>query len=136
MEQFAPVPLSVYNSNTNNPNTVTKQELPKFKPDQNPTYQKITVKKENIHHLIASAIPLPDKILESPRILLSIFNTKFFDGLETGVLLKEFLQHLKREDVAIPDIYFMLIDAVSIGPDLVINSHAKAKERDCILLQI
>ena len=50
------------------------------------------------------------------------------DGRETGVLLKDFAQRLKCKNVAIPDIYFTLLDAVSITPNLVVNSHAKGKE--------
>ena len=56
-------------------------------------------------------------------------NTISLDGLETAVLLKDFAQHLKREDEALPDMYLTLLDAVSVTPDLVINSYAKAKER-------
>ena len=40
MEQFVLVPLSVYNSSTS-PTTVTRQELPKYKPEQTPTYHKV-----------------------------------------------------------------------------------------------
>ena len=47
MEQFFLVTLSVYNS-TNNPTNVTKQELPKSKPEQNPTCQKDTIKKQKL----------------------------------------------------------------------------------------
>ena len=46
------------------------------------------------------------------------------------MLLKDFAQHVKRKDVAIPDICFILLDAVSITTDLVINSHAKSKEKE------
>ena len=49
--------------------------------------------------------------------------------METGVLLKEFAQRLKRKNVPIPDMYFTLLDATSIAPNLVVNSHAKGKER-------
>ena len=128
MEQFVLVPLSVYNS-SNNPTIVSKQELPKYKPEQNPTYQKDTIKKEINQQLTTSATPLLNKILESPRIKLSNSNTLILDGIETGVLLKDFAQHLKRKNVPIPDIYFTLLDAASITPDLVINRHAKGKER-------
>ena len=90
MEQFVLVPLSVYNSSSNNPTIVTKQELPKYKPEQNPTYQKDTIKKEINQQLTTSATPLLNKILESPRIKLSNSNTLILDGIETGVLLKDF----------------------------------------------
>ena len=61
----------------------------------------------------------------------------FLDGIRTGVLLKDFAQHLKRKDVAILDIFFILLDAVTINPDLVIHSYAKFKvRRDWILFKI
>ena len=126
MEQFVLVPLSVYNS-SNNPTIVTKQ--PKYKPEQNPTYQKDTIKTEINQHLITSATPLINKLLESPCIKLSNSNTLILDGIETGVLLKGFTQRLKRKNVSIPDIYFTLLDAASITPDLVVNSHAKGRKR-------
>ena len=37
MVQFVVVPLSVHNSNGNNPITVTKHELPRYRSYQNPT---------------------------------------------------------------------------------------------------
>ena len=129
MEHIVLEPFSVYNSNNNNPTLVTKQRLPKYKLDQNPTYQMSTVNKENIQHFISSATALLIKLLESPCIKLPNRTTIMLDGMETGVLLKDLVQHVKRKDAAIPDIYFTLFDAVSIPPELVINSHAKAKER-------
>ena len=103
MEQFVLVPLSVYNS-SNSPTIVTKQELPKYKPEQTPTYHKDTLKKEINQQLSTSAPPLVNKILESPRIKLSNSHTLILDGIETGVLLKDFAQRLKRKNVPIPDI--------------------------------
>ena len=128
MEQFVLVPLSVYNS-SNNPTIVTKPEPPKYKPEQNPTYQKNTIKKEINQHLTTSATPPLNKVLESPHIKLWNSNTLILDGTESGVLLKDFAQHLKSKNVPIPDIYFTSLDAASITPDLVINRHAKGKER-------
>ena len=64
MEQFVLVPLSVY-KNSNNPTIVTKQELPKYKPEQTPTYHKDMLKKESKQHLSTSASPLVNKIPES-----------------------------------------------------------------------
>ena len=128
MEQFVLVPLSVYNNN-NSPSIVTKQELPKYKLEQTPTYHKDTLKKEINQQFSTSASPLVNKILESPRIKLSNSNTLTLDRIETGVLVKDFAQRLKRKDVPILDIYFTLLDAASINPNLVVNSHAKGKER-------
>ena len=127
MEQFVLVPLSVYNS-SNNPTIVTKQELPKYKPGQNLTYHTDTLKKEINQQLSTSASLLVNNILESPRIKLSNSNTLILDGIETGVLLKDFAQRLKRKNVTIPDIYFTLLDAASITSDIVVNSLAKGKE--------
>ena len=49
-----------------------------------------------------------NEILGSPSIKLSMSNTIVLDGTETGVLLKDFLQHLKRKDATRPDIYLTL----------------------------
>ena len=87
------------------------------------------LKKEINQQFSTSASPLMNKILESPRIKLSISNTLILDGIETGVLLKDFAQRLRRKNVPIPDIYFTLLDAASMTPNFVDNSHAKGKER-------
>ena len=127
MEQFVLVPLSVYSS-SNNPTIVTKQELPNYKPEKTPTYHKDTSKKKNNQQLSTSASPLVNKTLESPRIKLSNSNTLILDGIETGVLLKDFAQRLKRKNVPKPDNFFTLLDAASITPDIVVITHAKGKE--------
>ena len=127
MEQSVLVPLSVYNSSNNS--IVTKQELPRYKPEQTPTYHKDTLKKEINQQLNTNVFPLVNKFLESPRIKLSISNTLILDGIETGELLKDFSQRLKRRNVPVPDICFTLLDAASITPDIVVHSHAKGKER-------
>ena len=128
MAQFVLVPLSVYNS-TSKSTIVTEQELPKYKPEQTPTYHNDTLKKEIHQQLSTKASPLVNKILESPRIKLSISNTLILDGIETGVLLKDVAQRLKCKNVLVPDIYFPLLDAASITSNIVVNSHAKGKER-------
>ena len=128
MEQFVLVPLSVY-SRSNNPTIVTKQKLPKYKPEETLTYHKGTLKKEINQQLSTSASPLANKNLESPRIKLSNSNTSILNGIETGVLLKDFAQCLKRKNVPTPDNYFTLPDAASITPDIVVNSHAKSEQR-------
>ena len=132
MEKFVLVPLSVHNS-SNSPTIVTKLETTKYKPEQTPTYHKDTLKKEINHQLSTSASPLVNKFLESPRIKLSNSNTLILDGIETGVLLKDFAQRLRRKNVPIPDINFTLLDAASINPNLVVNSHAKGKERGALI---
>ena len=47
----------------------------------------------------------------------------------TGVLLNDFAERLKRKNVPIPDIYFTLLEAASITPDIVVNCHAKGNVR-------
>ena len=128
MEQFVPVPVSVYTTSSN-PIIVTKQEPTKYKTEQTPTYHKDTLKKENNQQLSTSASLLVNKILESPRIKLSNSNTLILDGKETGVLFEKFCTAFESKNVPIPDIYFTLFDAASINPNLVVNSHAKGKER-------
>ena len=41
----------------------------------------------------------------------------------------DFAQQLRRENAEIPDIYFLLFEAASISPTLILNQNAKAKER-------
>ena len=64
MEQFVLAPLSVYNS-SNNPTIVTKQGLPKYKPEETPRYYKDTLKKEINEQLSTSASPQVNKTLVS-----------------------------------------------------------------------
>ena len=128
MEQFDLVPLSVHNI-SNSPTIVTKQELTKYKPEQTPTYNRDTLKKEINQQFSTSASPLENKVLKCPLIKLSNSTTLNLDGIETGVLLKGCAQRLKRKHKPVPDIYFTLLDAASITPDIVVNSHAKGKER-------
>ena len=86
-------------------------------------------KKEINQQLSTSASPLVDKNLESPRIKLSFTKTLILDVTYTGVLLKDFARHLKSKNVPILDSYFTFFDAASITPDIVVNTHAKSKER-------
>ena len=128
MEQFVLVLLSVYNS-SNSPTNVTKQELPKYKPEQTPTYHKDTLKKEINQQLSTSASPLVNISLESPRIKLSNFE-HFDPGWNRDwCVVEDFALRLKRKNVPIPDIYFALLEAAIITPNLVVNSHAKGKEK-------
>ena len=92
-------------------------------------YHKHTLKKEINQQLSTSALPLVDKISETPRIKLSNSKTLTLNGTETGVLLKDLSRRLKRKKVPIPYIYFTLLDAASITPDIVLNSYAKGEER-------
>ena len=87
------------------------------------------IKKQVKQHLTTSATHLKIKVLETPGIKLSNSNTLIRDGIETGVVLKDFAQSLKRKNVPIPDIYCTLFDAAGITFNIVISRHAKKKER-------
>ena len=55
--------------------------------------------------------------------------TLILDGVETGIVLSDFAQHLRRKNADVPDIYFILLDAAGISPTPILNQNAKAKER-------
>ena len=128
MDQFFLVPASVYNKNLIT-QSVTKQELPKYQPSQNPTYQVDSLKKEINKKLFSKADSLVDKILSCPRIKLSKSQTLVLDGVEIGIFLSDFAQQLRRKNAEVPDIYFTSLDATAISPTPILNQNAKAKER-------
>ena len=94
MEQFVLVPASVYSKSVT-AQSVTKQELPKYKAEQPPTYQfdSLNLNKK----LFGKADPLIDKISSCSRIKLSNSQTIILDGVDTGVLISDFTQHLHRK---------------------------------------
>ena len=128
MEQFVFVPASVYNKSVTT-QSVTKQELPKYKAEQPPTYQIDSLKREINKKLFGEADTLIDKILFCSRIKLSNSQTKKLDGVDTGVLISDFAQHLRRKNADVPDIYFTLLYAAGISPSLDFNQNAKATDR-------
>ena len=128
MDQFVLVPASVYNTSLITP-SVTKQELPKCQPSQNPTYQIDSLKKEINKKRYSKADFLLDKILSCPRIKLSNSQTLILDGVESGIFLSDFAQQLRLKNPDVPDIYFTLLDAAGLSPTLIVNQNAKAKER-------
>ena len=91
MDQFVLVPASVYNKSLIT-QSATKQELPKYQPSQNPTYQIDSVKKEINKKLFSKAYILVDKVLSCPRVKLSNSQTLIMDGVETGFFLSDFAQ--------------------------------------------
>ena len=95
MEQFVLVPASVYNKSLTT-QSVTKQELPKYKAEQPPTYQIDSLKRDINKKLFGRADSLIDKILSCSRIKLSNSQTIFLDGVDTGVLISDFTLHLRR----------------------------------------
>ena len=126
MEQFVLVPASVYNKSAQ---SVTKQELPKYKAEQPPTYQIDSLKRDINKKLFGKADTSIDKILSCCRIKLSISQTIILDGVDTGVLISDFTLHFRRKNPDVPDIYFTLLDAAGISPSLIFNQNAKAKDR-------
>ena len=128
MDQFVHVPTSMYNKSLIT-QSGTKQELPKYQPSQNPTYQIDSLKKEINKNLFSKADPLVDKILSPPRIKLSNSQTLILDGVEIGIFLSDFAQQLRRKNAEVPDTYFTLLDAAGISPTMILNQNAKAKER-------
>ena len=128
MEHFGLIPASLYNKSLIT-HSVTKQELPKYQPLKNPTYQIDSVKKEINEKLFSKVDSLVDKILSCPRIKLSKSQILNLDGVETGIFLLDFAQQLRCKTADVPDIYFTLLDAAGISPSRILNQSAKAKER-------
>ena len=118
MEQFVLVPASVYNKNVT-PQSVTKQELPKFKAEQPPTYQIDSLKRDINKKLFGEADTPKDKIFSSSRIKLSKSQTIILGSVDTALLISDFTQHLRRKKVDVPDNYFTFLDAAGIPPSLV-----------------
>ena len=126
MEKFVLVPASVYNKSAQ---SVTKQELPKYRAEQPPTFQIVFLKKDINKKLFGKAYTLIDKILSCSRIQLSNSQTIISDGVDTRVLTSDFTLHLCRKNSDVPDNYFTLLDAAAISPSLDFNQNPKAKER-------
>ena len=126
MEQFVLVPASVYNKSVTT-QSVIKQELPKYKAEQPPTYRIDSLKKDINKKLFGKADSLIDKILSCSRIKLSSSQTIILDGVDTGVLTSDFTLHLRRKNADVPDIYFTLLDAAGLSPSLVLTRMPKLK---------
>ena len=89
MEQFVFVPASVHNKSLTT-QSVTKQELPKYKTKQPLTYQ---IDSLNLNkNTFGKADPLIDKFLSFSRIKLSNSQTIILDGVDTGVSISDFLK--------------------------------------------
>ena len=128
MEQFVLVPASVYNKSVT-AQSVTKQELSKFKAEQPPTYQIDSLNRDINKKLIGKADTLIDKILSCSRIKFSSSHTIILDGVDTGVLISDFTQHLRRKNSDVPDNYFVLVDFAGISPSLAFSQNARARDR-------
>ena len=105
MGQFVLFPASVSNKNVLT-QSVTKQEIPKYKTQQPPAYQIDSLTRDVNNKLFGKADTLIDKILSCSRIKLSSSLTIVLDGVDTGVLISDFTQHLRRKNADVPDIYF------------------------------
>ena len=128
MEQFVLVPASPYNKSLTT-QSVTKQELPKYKAEQPPTYQIEPLKRDINKKLFCRADSPIDKILSCSRIKLSSSQTIFLDGVDTEVLISDFTLHLRQKNVDVPKIYFTLLGTAGKSPSIVFNQNAKAKDR-------
>ena len=128
MEQFVLIPVSVHNKSLTT-QSVTTQELPKYKAEQPPTYQSDSLKRDINKKLFGRADSLVDKIFSCSRIKLSNSQTIGLDGVYTGVLFSDCTLHLRRKNVDVPGNYLTLLDAAGISPSLVFNQNAKSKDR-------
>ena len=128
MDQFVLVPASVYKKSLIT-QSVTKQELPKYQPSQNPTYQIDSLKKEINKRLFSKGDSLVDKILSRSHNKLPNSKTLILNSVEIGIFLSDFAQQLRRKNADVPDIYFTLLDAAGRSPALILNQNAKAKDR-------
>ena len=115
MEQYVLVPASVYNKSVA-AQSVTKQELPKYKVEHPPTYLIDSLKRDINKKLFGKADPLIDKILSCSRNKLSNSQTIILVGADTGVLISDFTQHLRRKNSDVLYIYFTLLDVVEYHP--------------------
>ena len=104
MEQFSFVPVSLYNKSFST-QSVTKLKLPKCQSDQKAVYQFYLLRGENNKKLFAEAETLVDKIFSCPCIKLSNSQTLILDGVETGRLLSDIAQQLRRKNGNVLDIY-------------------------------
>ena len=127
MEQFVPVPASVYKKSMNT-QSVTKQKLPKFKAELPPTYLIDSLKRDINNKLFGEAETLIDKIFSCSRMKLSDSQTINLDGVHTGVLIIDFTLHLRRKNLDVTDIYFTSLKAAGLSVSLVFNQNAKAKD--------
>ena len=127
MEQFVPVPASVYNKSLT-AQSVTKQELPKYKAEQPPTYQIDSLKRDFITRLFGKANILLDRILSCSRIKRLNSQTIILDGVDTPVLISDLALRFGRKNVDVPELHFTLLNAAGISPSPYFNQNAKAKD--------
>ena len=96
--------------------SVTKQELSKYKAEQPPMYQTDSLKRDINKKLFGKEDTPIDKILSCSRIKVSNSQTIILDYVDTGVLISDFTLHLRRKNAVVPEIYFTLLVAAGISP--------------------
>ena len=79
--------------------------------------------------MFAKADTLVDEFLSCPRIKVSMQQTSVLDGVDTGDLLSDFAQRLRRENADVPVFYFSFFDSAGISQTLFLNQNSKTKER-------
>ena len=109
--------------------SVTKQEFQRFEAAKPPKYQIDSLKKDFKKKRFGKADTLIDKVLSSSGLELSNSQIIILDGVDTGVFFADFTVHLRRKNVDVPVIYFILLDAPGISPSLVFNQNGKGKDR-------
>ena len=129
MQQMVLVPASAHNKCLKTL-SITKQELPKCQPSQNPTYQTDSLKKEINKKLFAKAA------LESTKLCLvfasssQVHRLQYWMVSKLGFFLSDFAQQFFPQDGDVPDNYFISLDAPGISPTLIPNQNAKAEEKE------
>ena len=88
------------------------------------TRQSVTKQK-----LFGKADTLIDKILSCSGIKFSNSQTIYLDGVDSGVLMSDFSQHLRQKNADVPGIYLTLLNAAVISSSLAFDQNAKAKDR-------
>ena len=106
MEQFVPVPASVYNNRSIKTQLATKKVLPRYQVEQNPTYQYDSLTKEINKKLFVKADSSVDKILSCSSIKILNLQTLLLNAVDTGVLKSFFAQNFCGKNADVPDNYF------------------------------
>ena len=130
MEQFVLIPYSVYQSQSTLP---IKQQL-----EQKQEKEKVVIKcfdsaysavinarlkKNNNKHLI-------DSILNSPISKLSQSDNIILDNRDTKESMVDFVCAPKRKTTNFPDIYFTILEAAQLPPNLLLTRIPKQKTKE------
>ena len=104
------VPAFFYGNRSLDTQAVTKQELPKYQAEQNPTYQNDSLEKKTNEKLFSKT----DSLVKNS--VLSSYQTLKFAHSKVGwcgnwCFLSDFGQQLCRKNEDVINIYFALLDA-------------------------